>query len=118
MYATPQHGRELKLARHAAGYVHRDPATGISTPVTAVTHPDRFRSGSLPAEALAILKAAAAELLPPSQAERPFDRTRMCWYHDTCAAILLLPSQHSPPSAYPVLGRLALTIPGRQVTTS
>ena len=111
MYAVAQHGRELKLARHAPGYVHRDPATGISTPVTAITHPDRFRSGSLPAEALAVLKAAAAELLPPSQAERPFDRTRMCWYHDTCVAVLLLSSQRSTPPPHPVVGELALTNP-------
>lgn len=95
LFIIPPTDRVLKLARHAYGYIN--PATPshpplpltpsspptlapVSLPLTALTKPDL----AIPAEGAADLRAALREMIPwPALADRPFSKTRLCWYSDT-----------------------------------
>lgn len=96
LFIIPPTDRVLKIARHAYGYINptplanpplplspdqpSTPQTSISLPRTAATHP----SLSIPAEAAADLRRALREMIPwPSLYDRPFSKTRLCWYSDT-----------------------------------
>ncbi|KAI5815771.1 fructosyl amino acid oxidasesarcosine oxidase [Pyronema omphalodes] len=72
-----QYDRVLKIARHAAGYLHLD-SDGISRPRTAVTHPGL----EIPEESRKELHEAVKKFLPQIP-HREFEKTRLCWYNDT-----------------------------------
>ncbi|KAI5800882.1 FAD dependent oxidoreductase [Pyronema domesticum] len=67
----------LKIARHAAGYLHLD-SDGISKPRTAVTHPGL----EIPEESRKEFHEAVKKFLPRIP-HREFEKTRLCWYNDT-----------------------------------
>ncbi|KAL2176292.1 FAD dependent oxidoreductase [Thermothelomyces heterothallicus CBS 202.75] len=96
LFIIPPTDRVLKIARHAYGYINPTtvtnpplplspsqppaPQTSLSLPRTAATHP----SLSIPAEAAADLRRALREMIPwPALHDRPFTKTRLCWYSDT-----------------------------------
>ncbi|EPE02798.1 fad dependent oxidoreductase [Ophiostoma piceae UAMH 11346] len=70
---------ELKVARHAFGYINPD-APSSSTPLTHLTTPGL----TIPAEGAAALRRGLTSMVPiPGVADRPFSKTRICWYTDT-----------------------------------
>lgn len=93
LFIIPPTNRVLKIARHAYGYLN--PVTGssplpssptapapqvVSQPLTHITVP----SLSIPKEGADDLRRAVCEMVPlPGLAERPFTKTRLCWYSDT-----------------------------------
>jgi len=89
MFIIPPRGRELKVARHGYGYLNpkhlsnstndvldqpSDEAREVSVPKVGL---------KIPAEAEKACREALRELIP-SMGDRPFTRTRICWYCDTC----------------------------------
>ncbi|KAL2197965.1 FAD dependent oxidoreductase [Corynascus similis CBS 632.67] len=97
LFIIPPVDRVLKIARHAYGYINptivanpplplspdqppTQTTSPISLPRTAVTDP----SLTIPAEAAADLRGALREMIPwPALHDRPFTKTRLCWYSDT-----------------------------------
>ncbi|KAK4172185.1 FAD dependent oxidoreductase [Triangularia setosa] len=101
LFIIPPTNRVLKVARHAYGYIN--PQTllipplpispiSISNPVvsvprTSLNDPDLC----IPAEGEAELRAALKEMAPlPGLIDRPFTKTRLCWYSDTRTADFLI----------------------------
>ncbi|KAI0459157.1 DAO-domain-containing protein [Xylaria acuta] len=107
-FAIPPRDNVLKIARHSYGYLNPQPvshvplkcpstspedgtenrgsdkskpiAKTISQPRTHITDP----SLSIPAEGASDLRRALRRMIPwPGLAERPFFKTRLCWYTDT-----------------------------------
>ncbi|KAL1877335.1 hypothetical protein VTK73DRAFT_8788 [Phialemonium thermophilum] len=97
---TPSN-RILKIARHGYGYLNptafstaplnSPPSTAkessqrrsVSFPATSVSDPTL----SIPEEGAAALRQALREMVPfPNLHDRPFTRTRLCWYSDTPTA--------------------------------
>ncbi|KAI1132860.1 DAO-domain-containing protein [Nemania abortiva] len=97
-FAIPPRDGVLKIARHSYGYLNPQPvsheplssngingattkaAKPISQPRTHLTDP----SLSIPAEGASDLRRALRRMFPwPEIAERPFIKTRLCWYTDT-----------------------------------
>ncbi|KAK4229471.1 putative fructosyl amino acid protein [Podospora fimiseda] len=92
LFIIPPVNRVLKVARHAYGYVNpievpvpplpispdSTPAATVSIPRTSYNDP-KF---SIPAEGAADLRVALREMVPQLQ-DRPFIKTRLCWYSDT-----------------------------------
>lgn len=93
LFIIPPRNRVLKVARHAYGYLNPTvPATTqlptasspvtqpISYPLTHLSNP----SLSIPQEGADDLHRALVEMVPlPGLADRPFTKTRLCWYSDT-----------------------------------
>ncbi|CAK7240608.1 MAG: hypothetical protein STHCBS139747_002053 [Sporothrix thermara] len=72
--------RELKVARHAYGYINPGSEAGVSTPLTHLDDPQL----AIPAEGAADLRRGLRQMVPlPGLVDRPFARTRICWYTDT-----------------------------------
>ncbi|CAK7204387.1 hypothetical protein SEUCBS139899_007143 [Sporothrix eucalyptigena] len=77
--------RELKVARHAYGYVNpvlaSESAAGApSSPLTHLDDPQLV----IPAEGAADLRRGLRQMVPlPGLVDRPFAKTRICWYTDT-----------------------------------
>lgn len=74
--------RELKVARHAYGYINPTTATkaGASKPMTHLDDP----ALNIPAEGAADLRRGLRQMVPlPDLVDRPFAKTRICWYTDT-----------------------------------
>ncbi|KAH8162026.1 hypothetical protein CIB48_g6222 [Xylaria polymorpha] len=109
-FAIPPQNNVLKIARHSYGYLNPQPvshaplefssaskrpqgcsenkesresklaAKTISQPRTHITDP----SLSIPVEGASDLRRALRRMIPwPELAERPFFKTRLCWYCDT-----------------------------------
>lgn len=105
-FIIPPRDNVLKIARHAYGYLNPEPVSHeplresirsnakpdpnknasepavrrISQPRTHLTDP----SLSIPVEAASDLRRALKRIIPwPELAERPFVKTRLCWYTDT-----------------------------------
>ncbi|OAA67950.1 FAD dependent oxidoreductase [Niveomyces insectorum RCEF 264] len=98
--------RELKVARHAYGYSNggaeadadtaeitatttasTPPPSAASTPLTHLDDPHL----SIPAEGAADLRRGLRAMVPlAGLADRPFLRTRLCWYTDTPTADFLV----------------------------
>lgn len=99
-FAIPPRDGVLKIARHAYGYLNPRPVSHeplglsprpkdendglavkrVSQPRTHLTDP----SLSIPTEAASDLRRALRRMIPwPELAERPFFKTRLCWYTDT-----------------------------------
>ncbi|KAI5866320.1 FAD dependent oxidoreductase-domain-containing protein [Durotheca rogersii] len=106
LFVIPPRDRVLKVARHAYGYLNPQPLAHpplgsppsvspgsdsnpvvVSTPHTHLTDPDL----SIPAEGVAALREALRRIVPlPELHDRPFARTRLCWYTDTPTADFLV----------------------------
>lgn len=104
LFIIPPTDRVLKVARHAYGYVNpvaldtallplspqsttSAPATPVSVPRTHITDP----ALSIPAEGAEDLRRALREMIPwPELRDRPFSKTRLCWYSDTPTADFLI----------------------------
>ncbi|PRP81486.1 sarcosine oxidase [Planoprotostelium fungivorum] len=85
-FLIPPHNGEMKVARHAMGYENpkkiphwrgRGHVT-VSVPRTSVTHPNE----QIPAEGEEELRRWL-QIFTPEFANRPFTKTRVCWYTDT-----------------------------------
>ncbi|KAI1104946.1 putative fructosyl amino acid protein [Jackrogersella minutella] len=96
LFAIPPRDRVLKVARHAFGYLNPKPLSrpplgtpGCSQPSShsLVSQPHTHlddASLSIPVEGEKALREAVRKLVPwPELQERPFSRTRLCWYTDT-----------------------------------
>ncbi|KAK0640965.1 FAD dependent oxidoreductase [Cercophora newfieldiana] len=93
LFIIPPRNRVLKVARHAYGYLNptlpetaRLPSTSspadqpISYPLTQLSDP----SLSIPQEGVDDLRRALKQMVPlPGLVDRPFSKTRLCWYSDT-----------------------------------
>lgn len=85
MFIIPPRNNLLKIARHAYGYLNPSdvPIPGISassSQTMKISLP--VHDLPIPAEGERACRQALREMLP-SFAERPFARTRICWYSDT-----------------------------------
>ncbi|KAI1473015.1 FAD dependent oxidoreductase [Daldinia caldariorum] len=93
LFVIPPRNRVLKIARHAYGYLNPKP---VSKPPLGVpgskapelisqpyTHLDDA-SLSIPTDAEKTLREGLQKIIPwPELKDRPFSRTRLCWYTDT-----------------------------------
>ncbi|KAL2119741.1 hypothetical protein VTJ04DRAFT_6702 [Mycothermus thermophilus] len=98
LFIIPPTDRVLKIAKHALGYLNPIqpshpplPLTPnssktnhpVSFPRTSLTHPNL----GIPAADASDLRRALREMIPwPSLHDRPFSKTRLCWYSDTPTA--------------------------------
>lgn len=96
LFIIPPSNNVLKVARHAYGYLNPTSLTNttplsptsspsahtVSYPRTSLTVPQAL---TLPVEAVAALRCALRQMLPshPQLHDRPFSKTRLCWYTDT-----------------------------------
>ncbi|WYZ43541.1 hypothetical protein EsH8_VI_001240 [Colletotrichum jinshuiense] len=90
LFMIPPAGLQLKVARHAFGYLnptsipHPSPSSNarstVSLPATHLTDPKL----KFPKEGEAALRQAVRTIVPiPAIHDRPFVNTRLCWYTDT-----------------------------------
>ncbi|KAK6211123.1 FAD dependent oxidoreductase [Colletotrichum tabaci] len=92
LFMIPPAGLQLKVARHAFGYLNPTPIphpsplspssarSTVSLPATHLTDP-RLK---FPKEGEAALRQAVRTIVPiPAIHNRPFVQTRLCWYTDT-----------------------------------
>ncbi|OAP59309.1 hypothetical protein AYL99_06607 [Fonsecaea erecta] len=97
MFVIPPRGNELKIARHGYGYrnlvkvpravIDPDVSNGVDAGYVEVSVP---KVGiPIPLEAEEALREALREILP-QMADRPFTRTRICWYCDTPSGDFLI----------------------------
>ncbi|KAK3994589.1 putative fructosyl amino acid protein [Cladorrhinum sp. PSN332] len=92
LFIIPPVNGVLKVARHAYGYVNPVelpvpplPVSPDSTPAITVSIPRTSYADlnlSIPLEGAADLRVALREMVP-ELGERPFVKTRLCWYSDT-----------------------------------
>ncbi|EDN02217.1 fructosyl amino acid oxidasesarcosine oxidase [Histoplasma capsulatum] len=88
MFIIPPRNNMLKIARHAYGYRNPQrvpapvygPGHGQTPTMIEVSLP--VADVPLPQEGESACRAALKEMLP-SFADRPFEKTRVCWYTDT-----------------------------------
>lgn len=93
MFIIPPRNNVLKIARHAYGYLnpawipHPDPkvcqsnpsaTTEVSVPLTSHTTPGLW----IPKEGEDACRQCIREMIP-WLSDRPFEKTRICWYTDT-----------------------------------
>jgi sarcosine oxidase/L-pipecolate oxidase len=87
MFIIPPRDRLLKVARHAYGYVNpvrianpdrEDEEIVVSLPRTQLDEPGQ----GIPREGEEACRKALREMIP-SLEDRPFVKTRICWYTDT-----------------------------------
>lgn len=88
LFIIPPSGQLLKVARHGFGYLNPQKITGVlgSEEVIEVSVPET--GISVPAEGQHAFRQFLRQLFPPgsemsSIANRPFTKTRVCWYTDT-----------------------------------
>jgi len=92
LFIIPPRNRILKVARHAYGYLNPTlpettqlPSASSSPPNQPISYPITYLSDpalSIPQEGADDLRQALREMVP-GLAERPFTKTRLCWYSDT-----------------------------------
>ncbi|EQL37386.1 hypothetical protein BDFG_01347 [Blastomyces dermatitidis ATCC 26199] len=84
MFIIPPRNNMLKIARHAYGYRNpkRVSVPGPSQTETTIEVSLPEADVPLPEEGQAACRAALREMLP-AFADRPFEKTRVCWYSDT-----------------------------------
>ncbi|KIX99922.1 uncharacterized protein Z520_04559 [Fonsecaea multimorphosa CBS 102226] len=101
MFVIPPRGNVLKIARH--GYGYRNPvklSRAVIDPEIGISNDPDIDPGSvqvsvpkvgipIPLEAEEALREALGEILP-QMADRPFTRTRICWYCDTPSGDFLI----------------------------
>ncbi|KAL2755955.1 hypothetical protein ACRALDRAFT_1082001 [Sodiomyces alcalophilus JCM 7366] len=102
LFVIPPAGRQLKVARHSYGYINPQPtspdvlptapgaplpATSTSLPRTLLTDPNL----RIPSEGEADLRKAIRAMVPLKELhDRPFVKTRLCWYTDTSTGDFLI----------------------------
>jgi len=100
LFIIPPKNGVLKIARHAYGYLNpttlpapplassvTSPAAAVSLPLTTVSDPTL----QIPTEGADDLRRALHEMVPlPSLRDRPFSKTRICWYSDTPTADFII----------------------------
>ncbi|KAI8154909.1 L-pipecolate oxidase [Colletotrichum sp. SAR 10_65] len=91
LFMIPPSGLQVKVARHAYGYLnptpipHPSPSSSakkstVSLPATHITDPNL----QVPKEGEDALRTAVRTIVPiPAIHDRPFVKTRLCWYTDT-----------------------------------
>ncbi|PGG98508.1 hypothetical protein GX51_06774 [Blastomyces parvus] len=84
MFIIPPRNNLLKIARHAYGYRNpkRVPIPGHNQTGATIEVSLPEADVSLPDEGQDACRAALREMLP-AFADRPFEKTRVCWYTDT-----------------------------------
>lgn len=92
-FVIPPRNRVLKVARHGYGYLNPKPLSkpplgvpGSKTPPKLVSQPHTHLDDSalsIPPEGEAALRDALRKIIPWPELDRPFSRTRLCWYTDT-----------------------------------
>lgn len=89
MFIIPPRDNKLKIARHGFGYINPVKIPRKSIQPTTKTEGDEYVEVSVPATGVSIplegqeaLREALGEIVP-HMADRPFIRTRICWYCDT-----------------------------------
>ncbi|KLJ11613.1 hypothetical protein EMPG_13201 [Blastomyces silverae] len=84
MFIIPPRNNMLKIARHAYGYRNpkRVPVPGHNQTETTIEVSLPEADVPLPEEGQDACRAALREMLP-AFADRPFEKTRVCWYSDT-----------------------------------
>ncbi|KAK0672994.1 FAD dependent oxidoreductase [Cercophora samala] len=101
LFIIPPTNRVLKVARHAYGYTNPQTLAIPPLPVSPTANSNRVVSIPrtslndpnlcIPAEGEADLRAALREMVPlPGLVDRPFTKTRLCWYSDTRTADFLI----------------------------
>ncbi|KAK0707468.1 FAD dependent oxidoreductase [Lasiosphaeris hirsuta] len=99
LFVIPPRNRVLKVARHAYGYLNPTalptaPLSSTITSATSASHPLTHLSDpglSIPKEGADELRQALRDMVSlEGIAERPFSRTRLCWYMDTPTADFLV----------------------------
>lgn len=98
LFIIPPRNRILKVARHAYGYLNPTSLSPLSSPNAATQQPVSYPlthvsepNLMIPQEGANDLRRAIAEIVPlPGLAERPFIKTRLCWYSDTSTADFLI----------------------------
>ncbi|KAK4199746.1 FAD dependent oxidoreductase [Triangularia verruculosa] len=101
LFIIPPVNRVLKVARHAYGYINPQalpvpplPVSPTSTSNPVVSIPRTSLNDAnlcIPAEGEADLRACLREMAPlPGLVDRPFAKTRLCWYSDTRTADFLI----------------------------
>ncbi|CCC09850.1 hypothetical protein SMACR_03406 [Sordaria macrospora] len=100
LFVIPPKNGVLKIARHAYGYLNPTTlftpplgssvtasAAAISLPLTTLSDPIL----QIPTEGADDLRRALHEMVPlPSLRDRPFSKTRICWYSDTPTADFII----------------------------
>lgn len=85
IFIIPPRGRLLKIARHAYGYINpmNVPVPGPEEKGKDMMEISLPRTDTpVPSEGVAAFRSALSALLP-SFKNRPFVKTRVCWYTDT-----------------------------------
>ncbi|KAI1091063.1 putative fructosyl amino acid protein [Rostrohypoxylon terebratum] len=97
IFVIPPRNRVLKVARHAFGYLNPKtpsiPPLGIpgsdKSPLKPISQPFTHlddTSLSIPEEGEKSLREGLRRIIPwPELRDRPFSRTRLCWYTDTAS---------------------------------
>lgn len=93
LFVIPPRNRVLKIARHAYGYLNPKPVSKPPLGVPGSTTPELISQPythlddaglSIPADAEKVLRDGLQKIIPwPELQDRPFSRTRLCWYTDT-----------------------------------
>ncbi|GAM39637.1 hypothetical protein TCE0_034r11347 [Talaromyces pinophilus] len=107
IFIIPPRNNLLKIARHAYGYLN---PSDVPIPGTSTASSSQTMRISLPVHDLPIpvegeraCRQALREMLP-SFAERPFARTRICWYSDTPTGDFLITYHPSHPNLFLATG--------------
>lgn len=85
MFIIPPRNNELKIGRHAYGYrnpVRINHPTALSSTAAPIEVSLPLHGAPVPLEGQLAARAALREMLP-ALADRPFSKTRVCWYTDT-----------------------------------
>ncbi|KAF2820160.1 FAD-dependent oxidoreductase [Ophiobolus disseminans] len=91
----------LKVAVHGWGYTRTDNKQGgLSAPPTAPRH---CRANFVPEDGVARLRAGLKEILPALE-DREFERTAICWYHDTPSGDFILDHHPEHPNLFLATG--------------
>ncbi|CRG92488.1 L-pipecolate oxidase [Talaromyces islandicus] len=105
MFIIPPRKNELKIARHAYGYRNPQavqvPVAGKQLETVEVSIPEN--GVAVPQEGERACRQALSEMLP-AFADRPFIRTRVCWYTDTPKGDFLITYHPDHPNLFLATG--------------
>ncbi|KAK2749288.1 hypothetical protein FQN55_003613 [Onygenales sp. PD_40] len=107
MFIIPPRNNLLKIARHAYGY--RNPTRVPAPPGTAAQTAETIEVSlpengvPIPPEGEEACRTALREMLP-AFADRPFEKTRVCWYTDTPNGDFIITHHPSYPGLFLATG--------------